>query len=74
MPRGRKPNPKLEEGIILGLGPNKYRRSRAWFSKLEELTKFLSRKSRSDRGKKRKGAKHGEDKGHTGSGSRDRDI
>ncbi len=74
MPRGRKPNPKPEEGIILGLGPNKYKRGKSWYRKLEELTKLLSRKPRSDRGKKRKGAKHGEDNGHTGSRARDRNI
>ncbi len=57
MPRGRKPNPKPKEGIILGLGPNKYKRNKIWYEKLGELAKLLSRKPRSDRGKKRKGAK-----------------
>ncbi len=74
MPRGRKPNPKPEEGIILGLGPNEYKKGKAWYRKLEELTKLLSRKPRSDKGKRRKGAKHGKDKGYTSSRTRDRNF
>ena len=55
MPRGRKANPKKgEEPLILGLPPNKYKKGKAWHRKLEELAKLLCRKSRSDKGKKRR--------------------
>jgi len=41
-------------GRVLGLEPNRYRRTRVWYRQLEELVRYISRKPRSDRGKRKK--------------------